>query len=327
MRVLSSGLVAVTLIIGGVPAEAEEREPSAAVVDGSIVEAWEAKRELQMLLPASSFHRRLDDQRRSELEHEAVEKLILKELKRQWAIRQMMEADTEQVDRQLSKVRGRFESEAAFRRALEQRGITEAALRRAIERDQLADDSDARVRSSIPAPTDAEARRFYADHRADYMTPESRHVIHVLVHVPPSAGGAAWEAAAGDADDLAAAAQEGTTNLAEEAARRHSDLPPKYRDQTGDLGTIHRGALQAVVDEAVFSADPGDVVGPIRTIYGFSVIEVRSVNPPHQLEFAQVSSAVHARLLRDRREAALLGFESGLREAAVIEEGPWPGTS
>ena len=326
MRVISSGLVAVTLIAGGVPIEAEEREPAVAVVDGLIVEAWEAERELQMLLPESSFHRRLDDQRRSKLELEAVEKLILKELKRQWAIRQEMEADPEQIDRELSKVRERFEDEAAFRLALERRGITEAGLQQAIERDQLADASDSRVLSLVPAPTDAEARRFFADHRADYMTPESRHVIHALVHVSPSAGGAAWEAAAGDADVLAAAVRAGTTNLVEEAARRNSDLPPKYRDQTGDLGTIHRGALQATIDEAVFSADLGEVVGPFRTIYGFSVIEVRSVNPPRQLEFDQVSGAVHARLLRDRREAALLGFESDLREAAVIKRGPWPGT-
>jgi len=326
-QVISSGLVAVALITVGVSTEAEERGPSTVVVNGFVVEAWEAEREVQMLLPASSFHRRLDEQRRSELEHEAVEQLVLKELKRQWAIRQMIEADTEQVDSELSMVRDRFEDQAAFHRALAQRGITEADFRRAIERDQLAEAADARVLSSIPAPTGTEVERFYADHRGDYMTPESRHVIHVLVHVSPSAAGAAWEAAAGDADDLAVAARAGTTTLVEEAARRRADLPPKYRDQTGDLGTMHRGALQGAVDDAVFSADPGDVVGPIRTIYGFSVLEVRSVTPPHQLELDQVRGAVRARLLRDRKEAALLDFESGLRAAAVIDEGPWPGDS
>jgi len=324
MQNVSSGLVAMTLTAGIIiSAGSEEREPPVAVVDGFVVEAWEAERELQMLLPQSSFHRRLDDDRRSELEREAVGKLVLKELKRQWAIREEIEVDTEHIDGELAEVRNRFDNETAYRRALDQRGITESEFRVAIERDQLADAAEARILSTVQTPTDADARRFYADHRSDYLTPESRHVIHVLVHVQPSAGRAAWEAAAEEADELTASAQAGTTDLTEEAARRLSGVPPRYRDQTGDLGTIHRGALQGDVDEAVFSAAPGDVVGPLRTIYGFSVIEVRSVNPPRQLEFEQVETAVHARLQRERRAAALADFEAGLQKAAVIDWGPW----
>jgi len=106
-----------------------------------------------------------------------------------------------------------------------------------------------------------------------------------------------------------------------EAERRRTDVPPRYRDQTGDLGMVHRGALQANVDDAVFAAQIGEIVGPVRTIFGFSVLEVTSVEPPRQMEFEQVREAIASRLKRERREAALADFEKNLRETASIEWG------
>jgi parvulin-like peptidyl-prolyl isomerase len=84
---------------------------------------------------------------------------------------------------------------------------------------------------------------------------------------------------------------------------------------------IHRGALQANVDEVVFAAEVGEVLGPIRTIFGFSVLEVTSIEPPRQMEFAQVSEAISSRLKREWREAALAEFEENLRSTASIEWG------
>ena len=82
---------------------------------------------------------------------------------------------------------------------------------------------------------------------------------------------------------------------------------------------IHRGALQANVDEVVFAAKVGEVLGPIRTIFGFSVLEVTSVEPPSQMEFNQVREAIDSRLKREWREAALADFEENLRSTASIE--------
>jgi len=79
--------------------------------------------------------------------------------------------------------------------------------------------------------------------------------------------------------------------------------------------------LQPDVDEAVFSATPGEVVGPIRTIYGHSVLQVLSVEPPRQIDFDRVRDAVSSRLLSQRREAGLADFEVRLQTAATVEWG------
>jgi parvulin-like peptidyl-prolyl isomerase len=282
---------------------------------------WEAEREFRNLLPQTSFHRRLEGERRTELERQALDALVMKELKRQWAVKEGLSVDASVVDRESTEIRQRFPDDAAYRQALAERDMSEAGLRHAIERDHLAKAVDERVLSAVPEPTSDDVERVFAANRADYVTPESRHVIHTLVYVAPSAGAEVWEQAGEEAAAVAASAREGTTVLLEEAVSRRSDVPPRYRDQTGDLGMIHRGALQAELDEAVFSAAPSDVVGPIRTIYGYSVLQVLSVEPPRQIELEQVWDAIDSKLRREQRANALTKFESRLLAAAIIERG------
>lgn len=315
-------LVCVVLALWTFAAVATGASPVAAVVNGVQIEPWEVDREFRALLPQSSFHGRVEGDRRLELRQRAIDAIILKELKRQWAIQQGVTIDGSEVNGQLIDIRSRFADEEAYRAVLNENGITEAELRRAIERDQLAEAVDDRILDKVPGPLAGEVERYFESNRADYLTPEARHVVHVLVPVAPSAHAADWERAAEIADTLAAEAREGKLDLMAESGRRRSEVPPRYRDQTGDLGMVHRGALRAPADEAVFAAQIGDVVGPIRTIFGFSVFEVKAVEPPRQLEFDQVREAVSSMLLRERREAAKTGFEAKLTAEATVERGP-----
>lgn len=318
MNRAASALICGALTIGVPTAAPAEEVPAVVVVNGIRIEQWEVGREYQKLLPQTSFHGRVDGDRRLELEQQATEVLVVNELKRQWAGREDLAVDGTTVDSELAEVRGRFVDEAAYRAALDEHGISEVELRRAIMRDRLASDVDDRILSEVPDPEPGDVKRFFESNRGDYVTPEARHVFHVLIHVPPSAETAAWERAGTAAEDVAENVRQGRTDLATEAERRRTDVPPRYRDQTGDLGMVHRGALQANVDEVVFAARVGEIVGPVRTIFGYSVLEVTSVEPPRQMEFAQVSKAIASRLKRERREAALADFEKNLRETASI---------
>ena len=321
MKCVASAPLVVVLIFGIHSAVSADQEPAAVVVNGVRIMPWEAEREFRNLLPQTSFHRRLEGERRTELERQAFDALVMKELKRQWAVEEGLSVDASSVDRELTTIRQRFPDLTAYRQAMAERKMSEDGLRRAIERDHLEKAVDERVITTVPDPTSDDVERFFAANRADYVTSESRHLIHVLIYVAPSAGATVWERADEAAEAVAASAREGTTDLPEEAVRRRSDVPPQYRDQTGDLGMIHRGALQVELDEAVFSAAPSDVVGPIRTIYGYSVLQVLSVEPPRQIELEQVRDAIDSKLRREQRANALAEFESRLLAAAIIERG------
>lgn len=318
---VASALVCGALTFGIHTAIASDDGPVVVVVNGVRIEPWEVGREFQKLLPQTSFHGRVEGDRRSELEQQATEVLVVKELKRQWAGREDLAVDSATVDSELAEVRARFVDETAYHAALNGHGITEAELRRAIMRDRLASDVDERILSEVPDPELGDVNRFFESNREDYVTPEARHVVHVLIHVPPSADTTVWDRAENQAEAVAVNVREGKTDLVTEAERKRMDVPPRYRDQTGDLGMVHRGALQANVDEVVFTARIGEIVGPVRTIFGYSVLEVTSVEPPRQMEFAQVSEAISSRLKREWREAVLAEFEENLRATASIEWG------
>jgi len=59
-----------------------------------------------------------------------------------------------------------------------------------------------------------------------------------------------------------------------EIAREHS-LCPSSR-QGGDLGEFGRGQMVPEFDSVVFSADVGTTQGPVKTQFGYHLIEVTS---------------------------------------------------
>lgn len=62
----------------------------------------------------------------------------------------------------------------------------------------------------------------------------------------------------------------------------------------GDLGPVAKGATVPEFEEAAFAADEGEIVGPIKSDFGFHVIEVTGQVPAQ--EFADVESQIRTEL-------------------------------
>ncbi len=59
-----------------------------------------------------------------------------------------------------------------------------------------------------------------------------------------------------------------------EIAKQHSKCPSGR--QGGDLGEFSPGQMVREFDEVVFSGDIGKVLGPVKTQFGYHLIEVTS---------------------------------------------------
>ncbi len=59
-----------------------------------------------------------------------------------------------------------------------------------------------------------------------------------------------------------------------ELARLNSTCPSG--EEGGSLGTVEPGKMVKEVDEAIFSAEVGKLIGPIKTEFGYHLIEVTS---------------------------------------------------
>lgn len=127
-----------------------------------------------------------------------------------------------------------------------------------------------RVTSQVAVP--GEAVRAYYDRNADrYRSPETRWIRY---------GIAADEAAARALVDEAPA---------EGGGRR--------------LG-LHRGQWVGPLEDAVFSAHVGDVVGPFQLEPGWVVAQVEAITPEGATPFHDVQSTIEAELVRAARASA-----------------------
>jgi peptidyl-prolyl cis-trans isomerase C len=71
-------------------------------------------------------------------------------------------------------------------------------------------------------------------------------------------------------EDLKKAIEDGADFAA--LARKHSTCPSGRRG--GDLGEFSSGVMVPEFDEVVFSAAVGEVQGPVKTQFGYHLIEV-----------------------------------------------------
>lgn len=174
-----------------------------------------------------------------------------------------------------------------------------------------------RLRRQLPVD-DAELQAYYDDHFDEFLEDEQAQAAHVLIRVPLDADVEAQAEAELRADGVAAIARAGGDFAA--LAEKHSD-DPGSRDKGGDLGWFSRGRMVPEFDEAVFGAKPGDIVGPVRSQYGFHIIKVDGFRPQRQRPFEDVVEQVRFRVLEGR---ASIEAEKRARELArrLVEDPP-----
>lgn len=71
-------------------------------------------------------------------------------------------------------------------------------------------------------------------------------------------------------------------------------IDPGSAENGGDLGEVAKGATVPEFEEAAFSADEGELVGPVKSDFGFHVIEVTGDVPAPEL--ADVESQIRTEL-------------------------------
>lgn len=154
--------------------------------------------------------------------------------------------------------------------------------------------------ANLPAPQadEAELRRRYDAEKARFAAAEQRQAAHILIAVDANAGAAADQAAQQKAAQLAEQAKRPGADFA--ALARANSQDPGSKDAGGDLGFVEKGAgLAKPFEDAVFSMQPGQVSGPVKTEFGYHIIKVGEVKTGQQRPFEEVRDE----LAREQAEA------------------------
>ena len=70
-------------------------------------------------------------------------------------------------------------------------------------------------------------------------------------------------------------------------------------------------------EDAAFQAEPGHVVGPVKTQFGYHLIKVEKKNEAKEAGFAEVKDPIRAELLKRKQDKAYLAKVKELKEKYV----------
>lgn len=146
--------------------------------------------------------------------------------------------------------------------------------------------------AKVPAD-EAAQRAYYQEHKEEFTQPEQVHARHILVKTEGRSDAEAQQILEGararlaKGEDFAALARE----LSDEPAAKTSG---------GDLGFFSREQMVQPFSEAAFGAQPNTLAGPVKTEFGWHLIQVLEKRPAGTQPFEQVRPMIAQRLSADR---------------------------
>ena len=88
----------------------------------------------------------------------------------------------------------------------------------------------------------------------------------------------------------------------EEAAQQYSTCPSGQKG--GDLGEFGKGQMVKEFEEAAFAAEIGQVVGPVKTQFGYHLIKVEAKNEATVTPFEEVKEQIGRNLKQQKQNKA-----------------------
>jgi peptidyl-prolyl cis-trans isomerase C len=216
------------------------------------------------------------------------------EIAKAYASEHNITVSDKEVDQEIEKIKKQVGDQArssgqdlsnqeAYEQALKQNNITEEELRDDIRENLPVQKVQEKVAGNAE-PTDGEIKKFYEQNKeAQFTTPEQRCVRHILFNKDQKQ----------KAEDVKKQLENGA-DFAKLAKKYSQD--PGSAAKGGDLGCLGKGQTVPDFEKAAFGAKQGEIVGPVKTQFGYHVLEVTDVKPKQTRPLSAVKSQIRSQL-------------------------------
>ena len=269
----------------------------------------------------------------------------------------------EQVQAEIDNIIASYYSgdQEAFNTDLAGYGMTLEQLKNNYYESMLMQAVYEKVTAEAPEPTEEEIQAYYEENKDYYFVDETRTTRHILVMPGTSAtnpSSTTTTAPWGSSTTTTASAAESTTTTTAEpndadwaealavakevrdklvAGGDWTELAAKYSDDAGtasgggDLGDVSKGDMVPEFEDAVFSLDVNEISEPVKTTYGYHVIQVTAINAAKQytLDDQGIRDDITSTLLATKQEEAWTTWIEDSREDVGVsyQEGYEPATT
>ena len=131
---------------------------------------------------------------------------------------------------------------------------------------------------------EAELQARYESQESRFINPEARLASHILVNVPEDADEATEATIEQSVQDLVDRIRAGE-DFAELAAEYSDDTGSA--EEGGDLGWVEPGMMVSAFEDALYEIQAPGVTDPVRTSFGFHIIQLREVREAEGMSFEE----------------------------------------
>ena len=227
-----------------------------------------------------------------------------------------IEVNDDDVNGRLEQLKSRFPTPAAFEEQLTKAGQTVDKLRTDI-RSSLRQQNwiEAQLKDA-PKATDADAQDFFTKNPQQFEKPEQVRASHILISVAKDATPevVAEKQKAVDAIAARVKAGEAFDKLAAELSE-----DPSAKQNSGDLNFFSREQMVPEFSQAAFGMKKGDVSAPVRSQFGFHIINVTDRKDAEKMTLDSVKPQLLAFLSRKMHDEQVQTLLKDLREKSKVE--------
>ncbi|MBM4145743.1 MAG: hypothetical protein FJ240_05630 [Nitrospira sp.] len=294
-------LSSIIIILFSVSAYADDAV--VAKVNGAAFTKKDLEAEVDRLIPQTTFHRNVPQEKRKFYYDKAIEALVNRELQYKDAVAKGMEIDKEKVNAQMEKIRKKFKSPEEYKAALEKEGITEEKVRAQVEKEILVQNMVAKKVTEASKISEKDLKEYYEKNASKFKQPESVKLRLISTKDEKKAQDILARIKAGeDFGDLA-------YKMSEDS----------YRVKSGDIGYMHKGRMLPEIEEAAFKLKVGEMSDLIKAENNWYIIKLEDKKPEHQLSFEETKDKLKKELETTRAQELKEAWITDLRAKAKIE--------
>ena len=222
----------------------------------------------------------------------------------QWVLQEAENQDLEVTDKEVRRLfedqrKQAFPKEADYAKFLRTSGSTEADILFRIKLDALQNKLTQEIQKDQEKITDEDVEEYYEKNKERFGQPERRDLNVVLTKTEAKADQAKQRL--DDGQSFKAVSQDMSIDQASKA-------------NGGKLPDVAKGQQEKAFDDAVFEAKTGEILGPIKTQFGWYVFEVTKTKPAKQQSLEQSKEAIRGLMRSERQQKSLQDFIEGFRE-------------
>jgi parvulin-like peptidyl-prolyl isomerase len=227
-----------------------------------------------------------------------------------WILGEAEERDVEVTDKEVQDSFEQtksesFKTEAEYQKFLEQSGLTQEDVDARVRLQVISEKIQQQISEGAETVSDADAREFYDANAAQFEQPEQRN-IRVIVNEDPA-----------QVEQAVAALEQDNSPANWKTVAAQYSTDPSSKDKGGVRESITEGVFEEPLNEEIFDAEQGQVVGPIDTPVSNYAFQVDSIAAGGAQAFDDVAAQVKEQLQGQAEQETFGAFLSDYRDRWV----------